>query len=107
MQALVTMAGSGKLCTLCLDVHGMLTLAQDPYVTYKAGVQVHANAIKASYGSVVEIRIKLSFKMPYPELIVKCVETANTAGRGGAKWAPMFATAELLRMIFMTDLIAV
>lgn len=26
---------------------------------------------------------------------MKCVETASTAGRGGAKWAPMFATAEL------------
>ena len=95
VQALVALAGSGKLCTLCLDVHGMLTLAQDPYVTYEAGVQVHANAIKASFGSVVESRIKLSFELPYPELIVKCVETASTAGRGGAKWAPMFATAEL------------
>jgi hypothetical protein len=95
VQALVTMAGPGKLCTLCLDLHGMLTLAQDPYVTYEAGVQVHANAIKASYGSVVESRIKLSFELPYPELMVKCVETASTAGRGGAKWAPMFASAEL------------
>lgn len=95
VQALVTMAGAGKLCTLCLDVHGMLTLAQDPYVTYEAGVQVHANAIKASYGSVVESRLKLSFEIPYPELIVKCVESANTAGRGGAKWGPMFATADL------------
>eukprot|EP00956_Cyclotella_meneghiniana_P001323 scaffold1440_cov23-Cyclotella_meneghiniana.AAC.4 len=31
VQALVTMAGSGKLCTLCLDLHGMLTLAQDDF----------------------------------------------------------------------------
>ena len=95
IQALVTMAGKGKLCTLCLDVHGMLTLAQDPYVSYESGVQVHANAIKAAFGSVVESRLKLSFEIPYPELIVKCVETASTAGRGGAKWGAMFATAEL------------
>eukprot|EP00956_Cyclotella_meneghiniana_P022889 scaffold43790_cov38-Cyclotella_meneghiniana.AAC.5 len=95
IQALVTMAGKGKLCTLCLDVHGMLTLAQDPYVTYESGVQVHANAIKAAFGSVVESRLKLSFEIPYPELIVKCVETTSTAGLGGAKWGAMFATAEL------------
>lgn len=84
MQALVTMAGKGKLCTLCLDVHGMLALAQDPYVTYEAGVQVHANAIKASFGSVVESQLKLSFKLPYPELIVKCVDSASMTGREGA-----------------------
>ena len=95
VQALVSLAGAGKLCTLCLDLHGMLTLAQDPYVTYEAGVQVHANAIKASFGSVVESRIKMSFELPYPELLVKCIETASTAGRGGAKWAPMFGSAEL------------
>lgn len=95
VQALVELAGKDKLCTLCLDMIGMLTLAQDPYVTYEAGMQVHANAIKANFGSVAESRVKVSFEIPYPEMIVKCVETASTAGRGGAKWAPMFATAEL------------
>ena len=95
VEALVSLAGKGKLLTLCLDLHSMLTLAQDPYVTYEGGVQVHANAIKANFGSVVESRIKLSFEIPYPEIIVKCAETAATAGRGGAKWAPMFTSAEL------------
>ena len=100
VQALVVLAGEGKLCTLCLDLVGMLTLAQDPYVTYKAGIQVHANAIKANFDSVVESQIKVSFEIPYPELIVKCVENAATASRGGAKWAPMFATAELFEDSF-------
>eukprot|EP00956_Cyclotella_meneghiniana_P019903 scaffold34579_cov70-Cyclotella_meneghiniana.AAC.1 len=59
VQALVTLAGSGKLFTLCLDLHGMLTPAQDLYLTYKAGVQVHAN------------------ELPYPELVVKGIETAT------------------------------
>ncbi len=95
VQALVTLARSRKLCTLCLDVHGILMLVQNPYVTYEAVVQVHLNAIKASFGSAVESQMKLSFELPYSELIVICVKTASTAGRGGAKWAQMFATAEL------------
>eukprot|EP00956_Cyclotella_meneghiniana_P030544 scaffold77143_cov87-Cyclotella_meneghiniana.AAC.1 len=95
VQALVQLTGPGKLATRCLDLHGLLTLAQDPYVTYEAGVQVHAAAIKANFGSVVESRIKVSFEIPYPELIVKMVENSTTASRGGAKWAPMFQSAEL------------
>lgn len=94
VQALVQLTGPGKLATRCLDLIAMLTLAQDPYVTYEAGVQVHANAIKANFGSVVESRIKVSFEIPFPELMVKMVENSTTASRGGAKWAPMFHSAE-------------
>lgn len=43
-------------------------------MTYEAGVQVHANAIKANFGSVVESRIKVSFEIPFPEMVVKMVE---------------------------------
>jgi hypothetical protein len=84
-----------KLFTKCLDMYGFLTLAQDPYVTFESGMRVHADAIKANFESVVESRIKLSFEIPYPEIIIKCTETATTAARGGAKWAPMFASAEV------------
>ena len=94
VQALVQLTGPGKLATRCLDLHALLTLAQDPYVTYEAGVQVHAAAIKANFGSVVESRIKVSFEIPFPELIVKMSENSTTASRGGAKWAPMFQSAE-------------
>ena len=85
VQALVQLTGPGKLATRCLDLHGLLTLAQDPYVTYEAGVQVHANAIKANFGSVVESRIKVSFEIPFPEMMVKMAENSTTASRGGAK----------------------
>lgn len=37
----------------------------------------------------------MSFEIPYPEIIIRCVESAATSGRGGACWAPMFAYAEL------------
>jgi hypothetical protein len=84
-----------KLFTKCVDMYGFLTLAQDPYVTFESGMRVHADAIKANFDSVVESRIKLSFEIPYPEIIIKCTETATTAARGGAKWAPMFASAEV------------
>lgn len=94
VQALVQLVGPGKLATHCLDLISLLTLAQDPYVTYEAGVQVHANAIKANFGSVVESRIKVSFEIPFPELMVKMVENSTTSSRGGAKWAPMFQSAE-------------
>ena len=94
VQALVQLIGPGKLVTRCLDLHALLTLAQDPYVSYEAGMQVHAAAIKANFGSVVESRIKVSFEIPFPELIVKMVENAATVSRGGAKWAPMFQSAE-------------
>ena len=53
VQALVQLIGPGKLVTRCLDLHALLTLAQDPYVSYEAGMQVHAAAIKANFGSVV------------------------------------------------------
>ena len=101
----MSLAGSvsGKR-TLCLDLHGMLTLAlaQDPwYVTYhiqgRSASTCQCQYIKASFGLVAKSRIKLSFEfeLPYPELVVKCIERASTAGRGGAKWTPMFASAEL------------
>jgi hypothetical protein len=64
-------------------------------VTYEAAMQVHANAIKANYDSVLESRLKVSYEIPFPEIIVKCVENAATVARGGAKWGAMFATAEL------------
>jgi hypothetical protein len=33
--------------------------------------------------------------IPYPEIMIQCVESEATSGRGGARWAPMFASAEL------------
>ena len=95
VQALIQLSGPGKLAVRCIDLISLLTLAQDPYVTYEAGIQVHANAIKANYGSVIESRIKLSFEIPYPEIIIKVVENVSTAAKGGAKFAPMFQSAEL------------
>ena len=95
IQALVQMVGVGKLSVLCLDLVGMLTLAQDPFVTYEGGVQAHANAQKANFGSVLESRLKLSFEIPYPEIIVRRVDSVSTSARGGAKWAPMFDSAEV------------
>jgi hypothetical protein len=74
-----------KLFTKCLDMYGFLTLAQDPYVTFESGMRVHADAIKANFESVVESRIKLSFEIPYPEIIIKCTETATTAARGAGQ----------------------
>ena len=95
VQALVQLVGPGKLSVLCLDLVGMLTLAQDPFVTYEGGVQAHANAQKANFGSVLESRLKLSFEIPYPEIIVRRVDSVSTSARGGAKWAPMFDSAEV------------
>ena len=100
VQALVALAGEGRLCTLCLDMIGILTLAEDPYVTYEAGVQTHANAIKANFNSVVESQIKVSFEIPYPEMIIKCVANKKNAPRGGAEWSPMFSSAEIFEVTF-------
>jgi hypothetical protein len=44
---------------------------------------------------VVESRVKISFEIPYPEMMIKCVESALTVARGGAKWAPLFTSAEV------------
>lgn len=49
---------------MCLDLHRLLTLAQDPFDTYEGGVQAHANALKANFGSVLESRLKVSFEIP-------------------------------------------
>lgn len=95
VQAFVQLAGPGKLATLCLDLIGLLTLAQDPFVTYEAGVKVHADAIKAKFGSVLESQIKMSFEVPFPETLVRRVETSATAVNGGCKWSPSMASAEL------------
>lgn len=100
VQALVALAGDGRLSTLCLDLVGLLTISQEPYVTYEAGIQVHANAIKANFNSVAESQINLSFQTPFPELLVSKSEASKNAARGGAKWAPMFATAEMFEDAF-------
>ncbi|KAL3801856.1 hypothetical protein ACHAWO_003862 [Cyclotella atomus] len=95
VQAFVLLAGPGKLSTLCLDLIGLLTLAQDPFVTYEAGVKVHADAIKANFSSVLESRIKMSFEVPFPEVLVRHVESSTTAVNGGCKWSPLMASAKL------------
>jgi hypothetical protein len=41
-------------------------LTQDPYVAYETAIQVHANAIKANYDSVIESRLKVSYEIPFP-----------------------------------------
>lgn len=95
-EALIAAVGpNAKICTKCLDLYGVLTLSQDPYVTYESAIKVHADANKANFDGVAESRIKLSFSVPYPEVIVRTVETAATAAHGGAKWAPMFATPDV------------
>jgi hypothetical protein len=95
VEAFIMLAGpKAKLSTKCLDIISLLTLSQDPFVTYEAGIQVHSNAIKANFDTVVESRVKISFEIPYPEMIIKTVENATTAARGGAKWAPLFTLAE-------------
>lgn len=95
-EALIAAVGStAKICTKCLDLYGILTLSQDPYVTYESGIKVHADATKANFDGVAESRIKLSFSVPYPEMIVRVVESAATAAHGGAKWAPMFLTPDI------------
>ena len=95
-EAFIAAVGpNAKLCTKCLDLYGVLTLSQDPYVTYESGIKVHADATKANFDGVAESRIKLSFSVPYPEMIVRVVESASTAAHGGAKWAPMFTTPDI------------
>jgi hypothetical protein len=95
IDALILSVGKrGKVYANCLDLYGLLTLAAEAYTTYESGIKVHADAIKANFEGVQESRIKLSFEVPYPEIIIKSVENASTASRGGAKWAPMFASAE-------------
>ena len=78
-----------------LDVISLLTLAKEGYSSYTEAVRVHADAIKAKFNSVLSSRMKLSFEIPFPEMVVKCVENTATAGTGGAKWGPMFATAQI------------
>jgi hypothetical protein len=96
VDAFIELAGMPKKMAIkCIDLIDLLTLAQDPYVTYETAIQVHANAIKANYDSVIESRLKVSYEIPFPEIIVKCVENATTVARGGAKWGAMFATAEV------------
>jgi hypothetical protein len=95
VQAFVHLAGPGKLATLCLDLIGLLTLAQDPFVTYKPGMKVHADAIKANFGSVLESRIKMSFEVPFPKILVRHVDTAATAVNGGCKCSPLMSSPEL------------
>ena len=90
----------GKVYANCLDLYGLLTLAADPYTSYESGIKVHADAIKANFKGVQESRIKLSFEVPYPEIMIKSTETAAIAAKGGAKWGPMFASVEVFESNF-------
>lgn len=90
-----SVGADAKVCTKCLDLYSLLTLSQDPYVTYESGIKVHADANKANFDGVAESRVKLSFSVPFPEVVVKVVDSASTASHGGAKWASSFASADV------------
>jgi hypothetical protein len=97
---ILSLGRRGKVYANCLDLYGLLTLAAEAYTTYESGIKVHADAIKANFDGVQESRIKLSFEVPYPEIIIKSVENSTTASKGGVKWAPMFASAEVFESNF-------
>lgn len=60
-EALIRSVGAdAKVCTKWLDPYSLLTLSQDPYVTYESGIKVHANANKTNFDGVAESCVKLS-----------------------------------------------
>ena len=40
-------------------------------------------------------RVKFSFAVIYPEVMIKSVDTVDVEAKGGTKWAPMFSSAKL------------
>lgn len=93
-EALIRSVGAdAKVCTKWLDPYSLLTISQDPYVTYESGIKLHANANKTNFDGVAESCVKLSLSVPFPEVMVRCVDSASSAAHCGAKWASSFASA--------------
>ena len=77
--------------SLTYDIFSYLELSQHPVVAYKKEVRVRTDALKAEFGSVLASRIKVSFEIPFPSVIIKQVDTDAMAENDGTKWAPIFS----------------
>jgi len=94
VEALTSLVPDPEFYRYFLDIFSYLSLCTEAFSTYEQGITVHANAIKAAFKGVWTSRVRLSYEVPYPEVMIKTIEAADTVSGGGTKWGPMFHSAE-------------
>jgi hypothetical protein len=102
VAALMTVVKDPEFYKYFLDIISLLQLASAPFHTYEGGIKVHADSIKAQFHSLLSSRMKLSYQIPFPETILRTVDTESAASRDGVKWAPMLSTAAAFEDDFRT-----
>ena len=87
VDALVVASGDRALYRYCLDFVSLITLAPDQFFSVSEGMTSEAAAVKANYGSLLEARISLSYKITYPENIMKPSDKAIASATEGWLWS--------------------
>ena len=72
----------------------LIMLTQDPFTTVAEGMATEAAAFKAQYNSLLEARLSISYKITYPENIMKRVDKKEAATTEGWVWTGPWATFE-------------
>lgn len=94
-EALLCTVSDPEFYKYMLDIVSMLTLSQEPFDTYEKGIKAEADAIKANYTDVNASRVKISFQMTFPEVVLVKSTAKGAQGHGGVKWGPLFASTAI------------
>ena len=95
LEALLSTINEPEFYKYMLDIFSILNISQGAFDSYEKGIKAEADAIKANYTDMTASRVKLSFKTPYPEPVLRKSETLTCQARGGTRWAPLFASPEI------------
>lgn len=94
VEALYSVIPGDEFYRYFLDIYSYLSLSTEAFTNYEQGVKVHADSIKANFGDVLSGRVRLSYEVPFPSVVITMVENASTVSGGGTKWSPLFMSAE-------------
>ena len=97
VEALVATVPDPEFYRYFLDIFSFLSIAPNSFGTYAEGIKVHADSIKAQFGSVLASKMKLSYEVAYPEVMIKQVDTDATAAQEGTKFTPMFLSSDVFQ----------
>ena len=71
VEAFVLASGNNDIYCYAVDMVSLIMLTQDLFTTVAEGMATEAAAFKAQYNSLLEARLSISYKITYPENIMK------------------------------------
>ncbi len=84
--------GDSNLFCYYVDMVPLITLAPDPFFSVVEGMASQAAAVKASYNSLLEARISLSYQITYPDPLMRKSEKVAANATGGWMWMGVRST---------------